>query len=497
MTDEQTTSDAAAPPARPLRVLHVLAYSEPRLNGYSLRSRYIIHWQRDQDDLEPFVATSPFYPHDVPAGDEVREGVKYYRIAHPVQMSDGTLRERLCRQMTRRKYAQLKARRTSPNQAAPLKRWSPKWIARIPLQIVRRFALQLKRMLRPMAGPFEQKVLLERFERELVRIGREVRADVIHAHSPYRCGIPAMRAAAKLGLPMVYETRGFWEDSGVANGNMVEGDAEYMRWRNHETAVMKGADAVVGICRGITDDIIERGVPADRMFVSYNAADLDAFRPLTDAERAEAEGDPQWRQVRDSLPGVTMGYVGSIRELEGVDDLIRGFAEVAKDRPSCSLLIVGGGADLDKLKALAAEMGVADRAVFPGRVPHDKVRLYYDLIDVFVVSRRRMRVCELVTPLKPLEAMAMGKTLVVSDLKALAEIVDDGQTGLTYAAGAPSSLAEAARRLIDDEPLRARLAEAGLQWVREHRTWNRTLTELYRVYERVGAYPPGKNTDGD
>jgi glycosyltransferase involved in cell wall biosynthesis len=111
---------------------------------------------------------------------------------------------------------------------------------------------------------------------------------------------------------------------------------------------------------------------------------------------------------------------------------------------------------------------------------------------VFVVSRRAARVTELVTPLKPLEAMAMGQALVVSDLPALAEIVEHEKTGLSYRAGDPADLAAQCARLIDQPDLRRRVAQAALQWVRENRTWSHTLRELYLAYDKARKNNAGR-----
>jgi glycosyltransferase involved in cell wall biosynthesis len=254
-----------------------------------------------------------------------------------------------------------------------------------------------------------------------------------------------------------------------------------------DTEAMRNADAVVCICEEMKKAIVGRGVSSARLFVVPNAVDDAVFRP-TDGPAGRDQAELPWevQEVRALLRNGTVGYVGSLRKLEGVAELVRAAGEMAARGHDVSLLIVGDGPDLDELKELARTEGIAERAVFTGRVPHDLVALYYDLIDVFVISRPPSRVARLVTPLKPLEAMAMGKAVVVSDLPALREIVQDGETGLVYHPGQVGDLADKCLRLLQDRMLRRRLTTMGSLWARRERTWARVLEGLAPAY-RVAA----------
>jgi len=504
-SDERTSTAAVG--GRPLRILHVLAVSVPYLNGYTMRSKYIVETQRSQG-LDPEVITSPFYPH-VEASwreDEIN-GTHYYRVPHPLDARGGTGGTAtassllwLCINSPQQLFNYFR------NLQSRLGRWAERWARRMQKRmrtkpgasILRPFfrlaracaraAFAVTRvLLRSMAGmhkTLEEIILLRGFERKLEQVAQQVRPDVIHAHSPYRCGVPAAKVARKLGIPMVYEIRGLWEESGVANGNFSRTSMKYRFWRNQETRAMRSADAVVCICEQLKKEVVERGVPAERVFIVPNAVDTEVFQVASsDSGGTGAPVSPQLEQVRARLRPVTIGYVGSIRKLEGVDALVRAGAEIIRRGVDMSLLIVGDGVDLKSLKELAKKLGIAERVVFTGRVPHDEVTSYYDLIDIFVVSRPRLRVTEMVTPLKPLEAMAMGKALIVSDLQSLREIVHDGDTGLTYRADDVSDLAEKCIALINDKPLRERLAKRAAEWIREKRTWRMVLSNLDGAYK--------------
>jgi glycosyltransferase involved in cell wall biosynthesis len=322
-----------------------------------------------------------------------------------------------------------------------------------------------------------------RFERALDRIVLRTQPDLVHAHSPYECGLPALRIARRYRLPLVYEVRGIWEESRVAQEGEAWRDTRIYRWqREAESAVMIQANAVVCISTQLRQEILARGVPDSRVVVVPNAVDPSVFRPLS---AATADVPEEIRDVRRRLKGLTLGYVGNLRTLEGVDELVRGAAELVRRGREVSLLVVGSGDGGEGLKVLARDLGIGDRAVFTGQVPHHQIALYYDLIDVFVVSRPALRVTNLVTPLKPLEAMAMARPLVVSDLPALRELVIEDDTGLFYPPGDVAKLADVCARLLDDAALRRRLGEKARNWVLENRTWPIVLRGLYPVYKSL------------
>ena len=277
----------------------------------------------------------------------------------------------------------------------------------------------------------------------------------------------------------------------MADGKFAEGGPSYRYWRARDTRVMRAASAVICIAEALRGEVIERGVPANRVFLAPNAVDPDVFS----AAASDAAASPEVAAVRARLDGPgptrrrTLGYVGNVRRLEGVAELVRGAAAMVRRGREVSLLVVGDGPALEEVRALAAELGLGDRAVFTGRVPHADVIAYYRLIDVFVVSRPALRVTELVTPLKPLEAMALGVPVVASNLAALRELIRDGETGLLYRAGSPDALADRCALLLDDEAMRSRLADGARSWTRTERTWAACLRGLEPAYRRAMASP--------
>src|SRR3990170_8341592 len=165
---------------------------------------------------------------------------------------------------------------------------------------------------------------------------RQWRPDVLHAHSPALCGLAALRAARRHGLPLVYEIRAFWEDASVGNGTGREGSVKYRLTRRLKNRVVRGADAVVTICHGLRDDLIARGFSGGRIGIMPNGVDLTLF------------GDPPPRDeaLRQELKlgdGPVIGFIGSFYDYEGLDDLIEAMPALLAARPDARLLLVGGG----------------------------------------------------------------------------------------------------------------------------------------------------------
>ena len=132
-----------------------------------------------------------------------------------------------------------------------------------------------------------------------------------------------------------------------------------------------------------------------------------------------------------------------------------------------------------------SQLGLADITHFTGRLPPAHVRRYYSVIDIFVLPRKPTRVCELVSPLKPFEAMAMQRCIVASNVAAQADIIDDGVTGRLFAKGDVHDFARGLHELISDPAQRQRLGTAAGQWVRTERTWDSITDRVDTVYRQL------------
>jgi PEP-CTERM/exosortase A-associated glycosyltransferase len=312
--------------------------------------------------------------------------------------------------------------------------------------------------------------------RRLEDVVRRVRPHLVHAHSPVLNALPALRVGRRLGIPVVYEVRAFWEDAAVDHGTSREWGVRYRLTRQLETYALNRADRVTTICEGLRGEMVSRGVPAAKITVIPNAVDVGAFSFDTprDAVLGKALG----------LDGRTVvGFVGSFYAYEGLDLLLKALPALVAARPEVRLLLVGGGPQEAHLKALARELGVADLVVFAGRVPHQEVPRYYSLMDVLAYPRYPMRLTDLVTPLKPLEAMAQGHLVVASDVGGHRELIRDGENGVLFSAGSVDALAEAVAGLLSHPDRWPELRRRGRRYVEQERNWARSVARYGEVFE--------------
>lgn len=385
----------------------------PLFSGYSFRSRSIINAQRSLG-VEPVVVTSPKHG---PSADEIEEleGIRFYRTA-------------------------------------PL---APVGVAK--LSLVR------------------EAKLMARLARRISLAAKREKVDLIHAHSPLLNGLPAIWTGRRLGIPVVYEARAFWEDAAVDHGTCAEGDLRYRVSRRLETFVFTYADRVVTICQSMRRELMERGISGDRILVMPNGVDSSDFKPEPRAgslvERYQLDGNP------------VIGFIGSFYHYEGLEFLLDAVPELAKRVPEVKILLVGGGKDEARLREKAKDL--SRHVIFAGQVPHDQVKKYYSIIDVFVCPRHRMRLTDLVTPLKPLEAMAMARTVLASDVGGHLELIRHGETGLLFKADDRADFVHSAVRACADQDMRRRLAGAARRYVETERGWRHLVSDYLPMYEAM------------
>jgi PEP-CTERM/exosortase A-associated glycosyltransferase len=316
--------------------------------------------------------------------------------------------------------------------------------------------------------------------RRLLQVAATTRPQILHAHSPALNALAALRVGRKLGIPVVYEIRAFWEDAAVDHGTSRAGGLRYRISRALESHVLRRADAVTTICEGLRTDIVARGIAAAKVTVIPNSVDSVQF----------PQARPPDGVLARSLGlggGPVLGFLGSFYAYEGLALLIGAMPRMLAVLPGLQLLLVGGGPQDLALRALVAKLGLQGKVIFSGRVAHDKVADYYGLTDILVYPRLPMRLTELVTPLKPLEAMAQGLLVVASDVGGHRELVQHGKTGILFKAGDAEALAEQVIQLVrqaDTWPLLRRQARA---YIERERNWAASVARYGPVYQRLTA----------
>ncbi|WP_437279923.1 glycosyltransferase [Sorangium sp. So ce375] len=313
---------------------------------------------------------------------------------------------------------------------------------------------------------------------------REFQPDLVHAHSPMLVGLPALAAARRFGLPLVYEVRDLWENASVDRGKFKEDSVPYKIAAGLETIVYKYADATVTICESLKDAVAPRVRSTDALHVVGNGVDADKFAPR------EA---PPGAWERFGLAGKRLiGYVGTFQPYEGLQTLIAAIGDIAREIPDAHVVITGAGGQEMELKAFARERGVESKVTFTGRVPHDEVFNIYAMASLLVYPRIRTRTTALTTPLKPLEAMAMARPVMVSDVPAMGELVRYGETGFVFKAGDSVDLT---RRCVEALKDPARLDQVGKNaraWILKERQWPTLLSRYTTIYEQAIAVRRGQ-----
>jgi PEP-CTERM/exosortase A-associated glycosyltransferase len=304
--------------------------------------------------------------------------------------------------------------------------------------------------------------------------------DVLHAHSPALNGLAALRAAKICGLPVVYEIRAFWEDAAVDHGTCKEGDLRYQLTRQMENYVVKRANAVTTICEGLRQDLVQRGFDASKFTVIPNAVNIEQFQ-ISDGRDTELEHQ---LGLQDCL---VLGFLGSFYAYEGLDLAIKALPAVIAAQPKVRLLLVGGGPQQQQLEQLTKELGLSDFVIFTGRVPHSAVDRYYSLVDLLIYPRKSMRLTDLVTPLKPLEAMAQGKLVLASDVGGHKELIQDGENGFLFPADNVQAFSDKIIGLTQQSAAWPQVIVQGRQFVEQVRNWRVSVSHYLPLYQQLLA----------
>ena len=398
-----------------LRILHVFDHSLPLYSGYTFRSANILRGQR-RLGWETHHLTSPKQI-DAQGLEEEADGLRFHRTPQPHGL-----------------------------------------FSRLPV--------------------VNQWAMMQATEARLGELARQLRPDLLHAHSPVLNAWPAIHVGQALGIPVVYEIRAFWEDAAVDHGTQREGGLRYRLTRSMETRAVRAADQVVTICQGLRADLTGRGIPGDKIGVVPNAVDIDHFS-------LSRGPDPELKAKLGLQDNRVIGFLGSFYAYEGLDLLLAALPRILEQAPDVRILLVGGGPQEANLRAQARDLGVSDSVVFVGRVPHAEIGRYYDLVDLLAYPRHAMRLTDLVTPLKPLEAMAQGHLLIASDVGGHKELIEDGETGFLFCAEDQADLAQKALAALNLPDRGAAMRANGRRFVEQERNWDRSIANYKIIYGRA------------
>lgn len=406
-----------------LKILHVLEHSLPRLAGYTIRAKYIIDNQK-QRGITPVVITSPLQ------GKTDRHLKDFDEI-------DAI-----------RYYRTGEFNRLNMSSSLPV------------------------RLL--------QRYLYSRAYRNAIHwVAKHEQAQIIHSHSSYLNGVRGNQVARMLRVPSLYEVRGLWQDTANVNADITPAHWKYRFIEHMDHRAMLEANKVVTISNQLKNELIQKGIPESRLAVVPNGVDTNIFQPR------EKNREIMIRYGLDH--SIVFGFIGSIRKIEGLALLLENLRNIIRANKKIRVLIVGDGDELPTLKDVCKKNGILEFVTFSGRVNHDQILDYYSVMDILVYPRIDAKVNHKVTPLKPLEAMAMGKVILASDVGGLQELVESGQNGLLFRCGDGDDLVQQCLKLVDNPSLRNQISENARLWTVRNRDWADMIKLYNTLYSELLA----------
>lgn len=319
---------------------------------------------------------------------------------------------------------------------------------------------------------------LSKYTEALFNYSLNDRPNIIHSASNFINGIAANHTAKLLGIPSIYEIRGLWEITRSSKEPDFDNSDSFNMMKRMEVEAAMTATVVITLTEALKTEMVGRGIPRDKITVISNGADPQRFKPL--------ERDRDLEAFLEYQNKVVIGYIGSVLQYEGIEYILQASALLkAKGLNNFAVLIVGDGDYLETVQFLCNQLNLQDIVNFTGRVSHQEVERYYSLVDITAYPRKGQLVCEMVSPLKPFEAMSMEKCVVSSDVAALKEIVNDGVTGLLHKKDDVEDLARIFEILIENDSLRLQLGKAARNWIKYEKDWQILGKKFIEIYQSL------------
>lgn len=363
--------------------------------------------------------------------------------------------------------------------------------------------------MRALCPPLYLRAEIAATAKAISQLALDYKAIAVHAHSPVLWAKAALKAkkhltrklkpetgaaySASYSPPKVaYEIRAFWEDAAAAEGKTKPGSLRHRLTRNMETRACRDADAVFTICSGLKDALVaRRAYPKRTLTPSLYSPNADA--PLIDiigngvdtrSIAYQPKPAPALTPAATAAPNtpLVIGFAGSFYHYEGLDTLLDAARLLLDEGLNLSLLLVGGGSQDAALKEAARDLGLAGHVQFTGRVPNNDVASYTRQMDIQAFPRRRLALTDTTTPLKPLEAMAAGSTVIASRVGGHMELIQDGSTGLLFEPDSPHALAACVRQLASAPERHTTLRENARAFVERERDWAVTTQPYRKLY---------------
>ncbi len=323
---------------------------------------------------------------------------------------------------------------------------------------------------------FTRYKMLQNYKKAVLKIAEDEKPDIIHAHSSYTNGYAANFAARIMKIPSIYELRSLWGESAVVEDGLRQNSLKHRLVWHFELQAMKKANRVIAISQGIKDEIVKRGIYSDKIDILPNGVDSGIFVPMDKA--------PDVIEKYKLNNSSVIGYIGSIRKLEGLSYLIDAFRIIKEQNKKVKLIVVGDGPEKENLKSQTERLNLED-IIFTGKIFHENILGFYSVIDLFIFPRIDAKINRTVTPLKPLEAMAAGKVCLCSNVAGLTEFIKDDYNGVIFESEDAEDLADKVLNILADPERYDRIKANGLAWVRKERDWKVLIPRYNEIYKKT------------
>jgi glycogen synthase len=309
------------------------------------------------------------------------------------------------------------------------------------------------------------------FKRKILKLVLKEKPDILNAHAMFFCAYPTILIGKKMQLPVFYEVRSLWEERRKDFGSFnILRKIEFMVLRKIETYCINNANHIVVINENLKQDIIKRGILEDKITVIGNAVDIDFL---------ERQRTRMSKEKRDSI---TFGYVGSISPIEGLDSLIELFkTNFEKNR----LLIYGRGKE-SYINNLKIQISDYDNIEYRGEIDRNEIFRAYENIDIIVNPRVKLKITDTVTPLKPLEAMAIGKIVIASNVGGMKELIDNDINGFLFEADSINELERCIKKILNlSLSEKQTIISNAISFIKSERLWSINAFKYKEIYEKL------------
>jgi glycosyltransferase involved in cell wall biosynthesis len=315
------------------------------------------------------------------------------------------------------------------------------------------------------------------------KICRDYEFDIVHACSNYVNPLVGYKLSRKNNIPLIYEVRGLWHLSKLSNNPKWKNSDAFKKYLALENAVMDVSDHIFVISPEVGEELNVDNKYNDKISIAPNCVDTRFLKPL----KKDLVLFNKYNKEKFFL----IGYVGSVVNYEGIEYLVKSIKYLKDLDKKCKLIIVGKGTTIACKKTyqllidLVSDLDVKDRVIFTGDIPYEDIRSYYSIIDLICLPRKGCQVCELVTPLKPFEAMSMGKPLLASNVNPLLRIIDHKSTGLIHEKDDVGDIVDKIIMIMDDKNLLNHLKKNSRKWVIENRKWDVCVDHIIFKYKKL------------